>query len=40
MNITYSAARLAIWANAEQTMIDLEVDFDHEEEDWVMFTAV
>ena len=40
MSITYSAARNPVWVNAEQTMIDLEVDFDHLDEDWVSFTAV
>ena len=40
MNITYSSARNPVWVNAEQTMMNLEVNFDHEAEEWLEFTAV
>tara|TARA_Y100001937_G_C6993128_1_gene273024 strand:- start:298 stop:708 length:411 start_codon:yes stop_codon:yes gene_type:complete len=39
MAITYKDAKNPKWLNAEKNMIDLEVNFDHLEEDYVPFTA-
>lgn len=40
MNITYTEARNPRWGNAEQTVIILEVNFDHLPEEWVEFGAI
>ena len=40
INLTYSAARNPRWANPEQTQIEIEVNFDHEPEEWVDFITV
>ena len=40
MTITYTAARNPQWADSDQTMIVMEVNFDHLTEEWVPFAAV
>lgn len=40
MGITYSDAKNPKWANAENTMIIMEVNFNHLPEEWVDFCAV
>ena len=40
MQITYTAARNPKWVDAENTMIELEVNFSHLPEEWVPFAAV
>ena len=39
MNITYTNARNPQWGNAAQAYINLEVNFDHLPEEYVLFTA-
>lgn len=39
MSKFYSQVKNPIWANAEHTLIDCEVDFDHLNEGFVPFTA-
>lgn len=39
MNITYTNARNPQWGNAAQTYIDLEINFDHLDDEYVPFTA-
>lgn len=39
MNITYTNARNPQWGNAAQEYIDLEVNFDHLDDEYVPFTA-
>lgn len=39
MAITYTDARNPVWANLSQTQIDIEVNFDHWHEEYVLFTA-
>lgn len=36
---TYTQVRNLQWANGDNTLIDMEVNFDHEPEEWVPFTA-
>lgn len=40
MNITYSAVRNPKYIHPANTHIECEVDFDHLDEDWTVFTAV
>ena len=40
MNIVYTEARNANWANSDQTAINIEVNFAHLPEQWVWFSAV
>lgn len=39
MAITYTNARNPVWVNASRTLLDIEVNFDHMSEEYVMFTA-
>lgn len=39
MIIKYTDVRNPVWANAGQTRIDIEVNFDHLDEEYVLFTA-
>ena len=39
MSATYERARNPVWANAAQTMINLEVDFSFITDEWAPFTA-
>ena len=39
MAITYTDARNPVWANTSRTLLDIEVNFDHMSEEYVMFTA-
>jgi hypothetical protein len=39
MSEFYSQVKNPVWANAEHTRIDCEVDFGHLDEDFVPFTA-
>lgn len=39
MIIEYTNARNPVWANAQQTTIDIEVNFEHLDEEYVLFTA-
>lgn len=39
INFTYTAVRNPKWANPEQTQIELQVNFDHEPDEWVEFVT-
>lgn len=37
---TYTQVRALKWANPEHTLLDMEVNFDHEDDEWVPFTTM